>query len=209
MNITKSIIAALVTGLLAVSQASAQDKGAIGVSMPTKDSARWISDGNSMVKSLADKGYKADLQFADDDIPNQLAQIENMITKGVKVLVIAAIDGTTLSDALQKAADKGIKVVSYDRLIVGSRPVHTELEATLAQWKHAESAVSSHASALAGAQSALVAAREQATTNRSLTDGVAAASVAGACISWLKFVGVNHEEPNRPCEERLATTCRT
>ncbi len=123
MNITKSIVAALVTGLLAVSQASAQDKGAIGVSMPTKASARWISDGNSMVKSLADKGYKADLQFADDDIPNQLAQIENMITKGVKVLVIAAIDGTTLSDALQKAADKGIKVVSYDRLIVGSKNV--------------------------------------------------------------------------------------
>ena len=77
----------------------------------------------SMVKSLADKGYKADLQFADDDIPNQLAQIENMITKGVKVLVIAAIDGTTLSDALQKAADKGVKVVSYDRLIVGSKNV--------------------------------------------------------------------------------------
>ena len=76
-----------------------------------------------MVKSLADKGYKADLQFADDDIPNQLAQIENMITKGVKVLVIAAIDGTTLSDALQKAADKGVKVVSYDRLIVGSKNV--------------------------------------------------------------------------------------
>ena len=123
MNITKSIVAALVTGLLAVSQASAQDKGAIGVSMPTKASARWISDGSSMVKSLADKGYKADLQFADDDIPNQLAQIENMITKGVKVLVIAAIDGTTLSDALQKAADKGIKVVSYDRLIVGSKNV--------------------------------------------------------------------------------------
>ncbi len=75
------------------------------------------------MKSLADKGYKADLQFADDDIPNQLAQIENMITKVVKVLVIAAIDGATLSDALQTAADKGVKVVSYDRLIVGSKNV--------------------------------------------------------------------------------------
>ena len=63
------------------------------------------------------KGYKADLQYAEDDIPNQLAQIENMITKGAKVLVIAAIDGTTLSDALQKAADAGIKVIAYDRLI--------------------------------------------------------------------------------------------
>ena len=103
--------------------AVAQDKGTIGVSMPTKSSARWISDGDSMVKVLKEKGYKADLQYAEDDIPNQLAQVENMITKQVKVLVIAAIDGTTLSDALQKAADKGIKVIAYDRLIKGSKNV--------------------------------------------------------------------------------------
>jgi putative multiple sugar transport system substrate-binding protein len=108
---------------MAAPVARAQDKGMVGVAMPTKSSTRWISDGNSMVAALAAKGYKADLQFADDDIPKQLAQIENMITKGVKVLVIAAIDGSTLSNALQKAADKGIKVVAYDRLIVGSKNV--------------------------------------------------------------------------------------
>ena len=101
----------------------AQDKGTVGVAMPTKSSSRWISDGESMVKSLKEKGYGADLQYAEDDIPNQLAQVENMITKKVKVLVIAAIDGTTLSNALQKAADSGIKVVAYDRLIRGSKNV--------------------------------------------------------------------------------------
>jgi len=103
--------------------ALAQDKGQIGIAMPTKASARWIDDGNNMVAVFKAKGYKTDLQYAEDDIPNQLAQIENMITKGVKVLVIAAIDGTTLSDALQKAADKGIKVISYDRLIRNSKNV--------------------------------------------------------------------------------------
>ena len=102
-------------GLLGAAQA--QDKGTVGVAMPTKSSARWIDDGNNMVKVLKEKGYNVDLQYAEDDIPNQLAQIENMITKGSKVLVIAAIDGTTLSDALQQAADKGIKVIAYDRLI--------------------------------------------------------------------------------------------
>jgi len=116
------LLAAALTAF-AVLPARAQDKGTIGVSMPTKSSARWISDGDSMVKHLKDKGYKADLQYADDDIPNQLAQIENMITKKVKVLVIAAIDGTTLSAALQKAADQGIKVIAYDRLIRGSKNV--------------------------------------------------------------------------------------
>lgn len=95
----------------------AGDKGTIGIAMPTKSSARWISDGNSMVEQFQAAGYDTDLQYAEDDIPNQLAQIENMITKGDKVLVIAAIDGTTLSNALANAAASGIKVIAYDRLI--------------------------------------------------------------------------------------------
>ncbi|MDI9349587.1 MAG: sugar ABC transporter substrate-binding protein [Candidatus Symbiobacter sp.] len=99
------------------------NKGLIGVAMPTKSSLRWISDGNSMKSELEKMGYSVDLQYAEDDIPNQLAQIENMITKGAKVLVIASIDGMTLSDVLQKAADKGVKVVAYDRLINGSKNV--------------------------------------------------------------------------------------
>ena len=106
-------------GLAAVasSGASAQDKGTVGIAMPTKSSARWIDDGNNMVKSLKEKGYGADLQYAEDDIPNQLSQVENMVTKGVKALVIAAIDGTTLSDVLKQAKAKGVIVIAYDRLI--------------------------------------------------------------------------------------------
>ena len=128
MNARRYTLKALAAGLalgfsLIAPVAQAQDKGTVGVAMPTKTSTRWVNDGNSMVTALAAKGYKTDLQYADDDIPNQLAQIENMITKGVKMLVIASIDGTTLSNALQKAADKGIKVVAYDRLIVGSKNV--------------------------------------------------------------------------------------
>ncbi|MEJ8856801.1 multiple monosaccharide ABC transporter substrate-binding protein [Variovorax robiniae] len=121
----KTLLAGIAaTGLVGVaSLAQAQDKGPIAISMPTKSSARWIADGNNMVKYFKEKGYKTDLQYADDDIPNQLAQIENMVTKGSKVLVIAAIDGTTLSDVLQKAADKGVKVIAYDRLIKGSKNV--------------------------------------------------------------------------------------
>ena len=117
----KTFAAAVALGLIAVAGvAKAEDKGTIGIAMPTKSSARWIADGDNMVKVLEAKGYKADLQYADNDIPNQLAQIENMITKKEKALVIAAIDGTTLSGALEKAAAAGIKVISYDRLIVGS-----------------------------------------------------------------------------------------
>lgn len=124
----KSVLTGLALGfgvtLMSISaNVSAQSKALVGVAMPTKSSARWIADGNNMVKVLKEKGYQTDLQYAEDDIPNQLSQIENMLTKGAKVLVIASIDGTTLTDVLQKAADKGVKVIAYDRLIRGSKNV--------------------------------------------------------------------------------------
>jgi putative multiple sugar transport system substrate-binding protein len=119
----KTAAAAALVLMAFAGSAQAQDKGTIGIAMPTKSSSRWIADGDNMVKALQARGYKTDLQYADNDIPNQLAQIENMITKGEKALVIAAIDGTTLSNALQHAADAGIKVISYDRLIRGSANV--------------------------------------------------------------------------------------
>jgi putative multiple sugar transport system substrate-binding protein len=124
VKLTKTLMTMLTAGMLALSsQAIAQDKGTIGISMPTKSSARWIADGDNMVKVFTELGYGTDLQYAEDDIPNQLAQIENMVTKGVKVLVIAAIDGTTLSAILQQAHDSGIKVIAYDRLIRDSANV--------------------------------------------------------------------------------------
>ncbi|MFL6682232.1 MAG: substrate-binding domain-containing protein, partial [Burkholderiaceae bacterium] len=123
MKFLKTVLAAVAFGVVTVGAAQAQDKGTVGIAMPTKSSARWIADGDNMVKVLQARGYKTDLQYAEDDIPNQLAQIENMVTKGDKVLVIASIDGTTLSNVLQKAADKGVKVIAYDRLIKGSKNV--------------------------------------------------------------------------------------
>ncbi|SEE47346.1 multiple monosaccharide ABC transporter substrate-binding protein [Bradyrhizobium erythrophlei] len=115
-----TLLALALAGLAATASdrgAMAQSKPTIGIAMPTKSSARWIDDGNNMVKVLKERGYGTDLQYADDDIPNQLSQVENMVTKGAKVLVIAAIDGTTLSDALKQAKAQGITVIAYDRLI--------------------------------------------------------------------------------------------
>jgi putative multiple sugar transport system substrate-binding protein len=92
----------------------------VGVTMPTKKSERWIADGQNVSDALTKLGYKVDLQYAEDDIPTQVNQIENQITKGAKVLIIASIDGTALTSQLQEAADKGIKVIAYDRLIRNS-----------------------------------------------------------------------------------------
>ena len=93
------------------------DAGTVGVAMPTKSSERWIADGNNIKTQLEDAGYSVDLQYAEDDIPTQVSQVENMVTKGVDVLVIAAIDGTALGDVLETAASQDIPVIAYDRLI--------------------------------------------------------------------------------------------
>lgn len=111
------MLASIVLTACGGAAAPADDQKLVGISMPTKTSTRWISDGESMVKSFEALGYATDLQFADNDIPNQIAQIENMVTKGADVLVIAAIDGSTLSDVLAKAKEAGVLVVAYDRLI--------------------------------------------------------------------------------------------
>ena len=95
----------------------------IGVSMPTQTSERWIADGEAVQSQLEDKGYKVDVQFANDDIPTQSQQVDSMIAQGVDALIIAAIDGTALGSQLQAAADAGIPVISYDRLIRDSENV--------------------------------------------------------------------------------------
>ena len=122
----KKLLAVLLAGAVALSMigcGKSSSTAKIGVSMPTKDLQRWNQDGANMKAQLEKAGYNVDLQFAANDIPTQISQIENMITGNCKVLVVAAIDGSSLSNALDSAKKKGIKVVSYDRLIMNTNAV--------------------------------------------------------------------------------------
>ncbi|NEM92136.1 sugar ABC transporter substrate-binding protein [Galbitalea soli] len=132
----KVILAVITAGALALTlgacsstrtttgSTSTSNKGAlVGIAMPTQTSERWIKDGAAIKKDLEALGYKTDLEYANNDIPTQVQQIEAMITKKAKVLVIASIDGTALSSQLDEAAAAGIKVVAYDRLINGNKNV--------------------------------------------------------------------------------------
>jgi putative multiple sugar transport system substrate-binding protein len=99
-------------------------KGAlVGIAMPTKVDQRWIQDGDNVVKYLKEAGYQTDLEYADNDIPTQAQQIETMITKGAKVIVIASIDGGALGQQLDDAKAAGVKVIAYDRLLTGDENV--------------------------------------------------------------------------------------
>ncbi|MGI5132166.1 multiple monosaccharide ABC transporter substrate-binding protein [Pseudonocardia sp. CA-107938] len=92
----------------------------VGVTMPTRSSERWIADGDNIKKALEKLGYTVDLQYAENDIPTQVNQIENQITRGAKLLIIASIDGTAITTQLQSAKDNKIPVIAYDRLIRNS-----------------------------------------------------------------------------------------
>jgi putative multiple sugar transport system substrate-binding protein len=96
----------------------------VGVSMPTKSLQRWNQDGDNLKTQLEAAGYEVDLQYAgDNEIPLQVTQLENMISGGCKVLVIAAIDATQLSSPLEQAKEAGIPVIAYDRLLMNSDAV--------------------------------------------------------------------------------------
>ena len=110
-----------ITALTGCSAGSGKNK--VGVSMPTKDLQRWNQDGDNMKKELEAAGYEVDLQYANNDVATQLSQVENMINSGCKVLVIAAIEGSSLGTALDKAAAKKIPVIAYDRLLMDNANV--------------------------------------------------------------------------------------
>ena len=97
--------------------------GKVGVAMPTKDLQRWNQDGSNMQAQLEAAGYDVDLQYASNDIPTQVSQIENMINSGCELLVIASIDGDSLGTVLEQAKEKDIPVIAYDRLIMNSDAV--------------------------------------------------------------------------------------
>lgn len=117
------VVSLILTGLvpvLAGGRSEDSDAPLVGVAMPTQSSQRWIQDGNFMKQTLEDRGYRVDLQYAEDSIDAQVSQLENMIVRGANVLVIASIDGESLTNVLQQAADNNVKVIAYDRLIQNS-----------------------------------------------------------------------------------------
>ena len=102
---------------------AAPEDQTVGVAMPTQTYERWVADGNNIKEGLEGKGFTVDMQYADDDIPTQQQQIDQMINSGVSVLLIASIDGASLSSQLDAAEAAGIPVIAYDRLLTDNENV--------------------------------------------------------------------------------------
>ena len=116
-------IAMVLCMVLALAPVSFADGSLVGVAMPTQDLQRWNQDGSNMKEQLEAAGYEVDLQYAANDIPTQVSQLENMIANDCKALVIASIDGSALGTVLAQAKEAGIPVIAYDRLIMDSDAV--------------------------------------------------------------------------------------
>ena len=92
----------------------------IGVAMPTQTRQRWNQDGANIERKLLERGYSVDLEFGNNEIDLQISQIDKMIEDGCKVIIIGAVDANSLSAVLDRAKNNGIKIISYDRLIMNT-----------------------------------------------------------------------------------------
>ncbi len=108
------MLVALMTGLVSCAGAG---KTKVGISFSDFATERWKNEADLMTKLLNDKGYDVIVQEAAHDVKLQNDQIDNMVSQGVKGLIVIAEDGDAAATAVDKAAKDGVKVIAYDRLI--------------------------------------------------------------------------------------------
>ncbi|MBR1443367.1 MAG: sugar-binding protein [Firmicutes bacterium] len=111
---------------LCVSGCDLQKKGdvkTIGLAMPAKSLERWNRDGEYLKKLFEKEGYNVELRYSDNNTDQQVNDIQVLIADDVDVLLIAAVDGSTLFRTLEDAQIKNIPVIAYDRLIMNTDAV--------------------------------------------------------------------------------------
>jgi putative multiple sugar transport system substrate-binding protein len=112
------LVAVLVMAVTLLSACGGGGQGlAVGIVLPTRDEPRWIQDEARFLAALEDAGYEAEILFSQSSSAKELENVESLITKQVKVLIICPHDGTAAAAAAEAAGEAGIDVISYDRLI--------------------------------------------------------------------------------------------
>lgn len=95
----------------------------VGIVLPTKDEPRWLQDQKQFESILGDAGFTNQVLFSQGSSATEKTNVETLISKGIKVLIICAQDGAAASAAVEEARDAGVKVIAYDRLITGTDAV--------------------------------------------------------------------------------------
>lgn len=107
----------------AATAAPAESALAVGIVLPTKDEPRWIQDETRFTDALNAAGYKVEILFSQGSSAKEKENVEALLTKGIKVLIICPQDGTAAAAAVEEAKAAGVKVISYDRLILNTDAV--------------------------------------------------------------------------------------
>jgi putative multiple sugar transport system substrate-binding protein len=92
-------------------------KALVGVVLPTKDEPRWLQDQARFQDAITKGGYNAEILFSQGSSATEKANVETLISKGAKVIIICPQDASAAAAAADEARAAGIKVISYDRLI--------------------------------------------------------------------------------------------
>ncbi len=121
--ISLTLIALLAVGLISGCAPAGGGKKVVGLAMPTKEQPIWTAQGERLKVAFEEAGYEVILEYAEDDTPRQITQIENMILKKANYLIIAAVDGYALTDVCKKAKDAGATVIASDRLLMNTEAV--------------------------------------------------------------------------------------
>ncbi len=101
----------------AATTAPASSTLAVGIILPTRDETRWTQDEARFKEALDAAGYQVEILFSEKDSAKEKANVESLLTKGIKVLIITPVDGTAAASSAAAARAAGVKVISYDRLI--------------------------------------------------------------------------------------------
>lgn len=107
----------------ATDSSSADGEVQVGIVLPTKDEPRWLQDQKQFETVLGDAGFSNQVLFSQGSSSTEKTNVETLISKGIKVLIICPQDGAAAAAAVQEARDAGVKVISYDRLITGTDAV--------------------------------------------------------------------------------------
>lgn len=122
------ILSSLLAGLMLLSigcsaKPAGDGKVDIGIVLPTKDEPRWVQDEARFKEALKGTDYSVEILFSQGTSAKEKENVESLLTKGIKVLIICPQDGDAAAAAAEAAAKEGVKVISYDRLITGTSAV--------------------------------------------------------------------------------------
>ena len=95
----------------------------VGIVLPTRDEPRWVQDEQRFKDALADTEYTTEILFSQGSSANELQNVETLISRGIDVLIISPHDGDAAGAAAQAAANEGVTVIAYDRLITNTDAV--------------------------------------------------------------------------------------